>query len=1568
MPGKKQLQQFSKDVLKIGDEVKVRASRGEKPAIFAIPEDIYEDDDSQDFVFGMPEKDDRNSADISENKNRTENKSENKSADSAGDFDFGVPDNSRNEGAAVESVIPDLDSILNGGTAAKKPETDTDFSLPDSDFDLDNFDLDGFDFNEPGTSADPFATSGDDLGASAAPFATGGGEPGTNAEPFGTSGDELGTAADSFATGGDGLGASADPFGTSGDEPGASADPFGTSGDEPGTAADPFGTGGGELGVAADPFATSGDEPGTAADPFSTSGDELGTAADPFGTGSDEPGTAADPFGTSGDDLGTAADPFGTSGDELGTAADPFGTSGEEPGTSADPFGIGGGESGISADPFGTSGGESGTNADPFAIGGDNLGASADPFGTYGDELGTNAEPIDLNMDLPPELVEVPGTLDLGEENRQKPSGVGTAADPFAIGGDNLGASADPFATSGDELGTSANPFGTGGDEPGTAADPFGTSGDDLGTAADPFGTSGDELGTAADPFGTSGEEPGTSADPFGIGGGESGISADPFGTSGGESGTSADPFATGGGEPGTSADPFGTVGDDLGTAADPFGTSGDESGTNVEPIDLNMDLPPELVEVPGTLDLGEENRQKPSGVGTAADSFATGGDEPGASADPFATSGDELGTAADPFATGGDDLGTNADPFGTSGDESGTSADPFGTGSNESGTAADPFGTGGGESGISADPFGTGGDDLGASADPFSTSGNEPGTAADPFGTSGDELGTAADSFGTSGDEPGTNADLFGTGGDEPGASVDPFGTGGGEPGTSADPFGTGGDGLGTSADPFATGGDAGNSDEKIDTFNDIDVSDLENIDFSSGKTGDSGSADFSNIDIKDTDESFSHSDDDFDLGGDDEFYIPGFSDTLEADLDNAVQKTVNPVELGKAQTSPAEKNSITEDEYKKFKKNLSHYPLNVKIAIEEMIANDEFTKDTVFEVIEKVIKKVSARNLASHLEKILDISLPVPRDFEHRTVEEYEAYKASFEYQLKNRIIPVILLSLGLGFISLFLFLCGKHYIYRPLKANSLYKQGYALLEADEYPQAEQRFKEAVRYRNIKSWFYKFAQGYRNHKQYERAAVMYDDILKRYKNDKQAGLEYARMQWQDLSDYEGAIRILNDRLLLYFVNDADGLLELGDIYLDWGDNGNPEMYENARSNYASLMSLYGAKDLYLSRMLRYFIKTDDLKEVLRLKEIFYPKKKTLGALELTELSGYMFEKMTGKLSPSEAYLKDRIEDVKALMEKAIEADPTNPTALYNMARYYINMTNFNGAMAYLDAALDAFKNARTLKKADVYKQIDSYRLKGEIFIKKQEIIKAVETFTDGISTFKAQVPALPGNHIIGQLYSDMADIDYFKFNNIDSAFEYYKAAIENENDTPSIRYKIGAIQYEKGAMQEAMGSFMATAEAVPDDNNLLMALGNVLINRNSYNAAKGYFEKLIDNLNVIRSDKKIMIPQSDPRDEAIVDMYMKACNNLGVILYNLAKRTGNSQLRAQATINFTESMRAGDALTRNQTSMKRKDVSNLAEENIRYMIKPGADFEPAAYPDIPRTLSGEEKGLQVF
>ena len=55
-----------------------------------------------------------------------------------------------------------------------------------------------------------------------------------------------------------------------------------------------------------------------------------------------------------------------------------------------------------------------------------------------------------------------------------------------------------------------------------------------------------------------------------------------------------------------------------------------------------------------------------------------------------------------------------------------------------------------------------------------------------------------------------------------------------------------------------------------------------------------------------------------------------------------------------------------------------------------------------------EQKFSKKELKKLSKNFEKMLDISIPVPRDFERRTAEEYEAYKQSFQYQLKNKIIP--------------------------------------------------------------------------------------------------------------------------------------------------------------------------------------------------------------------------------------------------------------------------------------------------------------------------------------------------------------------------------------------------------------------------------------------------------------------------------------------------------------------------------------------------------------------------------
>ena len=693
-------------------------------------------------------------------------------------------------------------------------------------------------------------------------------------------------------------------------------------------------------------------------------------------------------------------------------------------------------------------------------------------------------------------------------------------------------------------------------------------------------------------------------------------------------------------------------------------------------------------------------------------------------------------------------------------------------------------------------------------------------------------------------------------------------------------------------------------------------------------------------------------------------EFEIPGFSDveTVATSKDGKIKRPVTAAE----QNEINQKNSLTDEQYEKFLKNLASYPLNVRIAVEELIVKNEFTDEAEFDIVQKVLKKISARQLASELERMLDISILVPRDFERRTAEEYEAYKASFQYQLRNKIIPGAILGIFASFLCFVLVIFTKNYIYNPLKASSLYRQGYALIENDEFVQSEIEFNKAAKYKLIKKWFYKYADAYRTKKQYLRAEQMYKATLRFFNQDKLAGIKYAEMELYDLANYEKAENITLREILDHHINDSDGLLLLGDVYLEWATEKDPTKFEEAKTRYAELIQLYGETDLYMSRMMRYFIRTENLLRVLELKERFMPKEKSLNAQDWTELSGFLLDKLYGTLPASEEYLRDKIEDVKELLVRAVKADEKNPTALYNLSRYYVNMKNNMKAKSTLEHAINAFNNLDVVKKKDVYNQIDSYRLLGEEYIREKEYLKAQEVLTQGISNYISahELSGLKGTEKIGKLYTDMGDINYFITGDLDNALQNYKDSIETFYDTPQIRYKIGYIQYGKKNYSEALGSFMKSSELYADDPNLLLAMGNTLSLRNDNFAAQGYYDQLLEYLDNKRVQKGLLFPQVRSDEAQIVDMYLKASNNLGVTMFRLAKRTGNSNLNAKAIVHFQESMRAWDSMTRNQQSMVRLGGSNLAEQNIQYVTHPVPNFEPAIYTDIPRTLNNE-KGL---
>ncbi|MBQ5780897.1 MAG: tetratricopeptide repeat protein, partial [Spirochaetaceae bacterium] len=390
---------------------------------------------------------------------------------------------------------------------------------------------------------------------------------------------------------------------------------------------------------------------------------------------------------------------------------------------------------------------------------------------------------------------------------------------------------------------------------------------------------------------------------------------------------------------------------------------------------------------------------------------------------------------------------------------------------------------------------------------------------------------------------------------------------------------------------------------------------------------------------------------------------------------------------------------------------------------------------------------------------------------------------------------------------------------------------------------------------------------------------------------------------------------------------------------------------------------------DLTLSRMMRYFIRTDQLNNVLPIKNYFYEEetkkeKERLSPQDLSELGAYLLEKLYGEIAPKDEYLRGYIEDVKSILEKAVLANPADPEPQYNMSRYFIETENPSMAQAQLEIALRTFGNISTKNRRQLIQNIDSYRLLGELYRDSGEYLRAEEEFVKGINMYETEsvYGNIPVNKNIGKLYSDLADLDYFISGDLDAALLNYQNSMKQGNITPSIQYRIGYIQYAHENYDLALLSFTDAVIETPRDTSVLLALANALHLRDNNFAAQGYYERLLEELTEEKNRRGVVLPQLRIDDAELADNYMRATNNYGVVMYNLAQETGNSEKIAKAMVNFAESARAWDAMTRNPDTLIRLPTGNLASQNSKYSVNPDGRFAPAIYMDIPRTLNGEK------
>ncbi|MDR0473280.1 MAG: tetratricopeptide repeat protein [Treponema sp.] len=700
----------------------------------------------------------------------------------------------------------------------------------------------------------------------------------------------------------------------------------------------------------------------------------------------------------------------------------------------------------------------------------------------------------------------------------------------------------------------------------------------------------------------------------------------------------------------------------------------------------------------------------------------------------------------------------------------------------------------------------------------------------------------------------------------------------------------------------------------------------------------------------------------------GEGDFSFPGIDDLFGDSKTKKPEKrsTSKPV----TKEDEVEEIHLSDAEMDRFGKTLSGYPLNLRIACEELIVEEAVAPDLMSKLVKMLVNGAPARETAALAGKILDRTILIPRGFEKSTGEAMEAEQSSFAYIFVHNFLPVLRLFSLIAVVVASLGYLIYQFIYKPVSAEKLYKIGYERILAGEYQRANDRFNEAFQLHRKKVWFYRYAEAFRDERQYIFAEQKYDELLRYYQRDKKGVLDYASMETKYLRNYEKADRLLRNELLDYAPNDFEGLLAQGDNSLAWGEVDRSK-YEDARFAYARLLDKYGWKDPIVERMMKYFIRTDNLKEVLPLQAYFTDnKKRKLSADSLAELGGYLLDKQLEEQRGVPNEYIEQITGVRDLLLRAKNADPSLPETYYHLSRYYHNLGSDHEEKVTLADAIKAFDAAPEESIRRLNYRIDTHRRYADALIGGKEFFAAEESLVKGISLYEDAIRRrlITRSPEYGRLYASLGDLEYFtKAGHWERALEYYHNSEQNGWAPPEMQYRMGSAYYQLENWKDALTYFFKASADIPLNRRLLFALGNASYMRGDYFASQAYFNRLLDILESERSRLPVLLPNDRPEFLELAERLMMARNNAAVVYESLGKQTGDQRYRSRAMALYAESERAWDSLTRNPASMIRSGSVPFPFLNSRNTLYPQRDYEPKIFVRIDRDVPEPSRWEQL-
>ena len=388
-------------------------------------------------------------------------------------------------------------------------------------------------------------------------------------------------------------------------------------------------------------------------------------------------------------------------------------------------------------------------------------------------------------------------------------------------------------------------------------------------------------------------------------------------------------------------------------------------------------------------------------------------------------------------------------------------------------------------------------------------------------------------------------------------------------------------------------------------------------------------------------------------------------------------------------------------------------------------------------------------------------------------------------------------------------------------------------------------------------------------------------------------------------------------------------------------------------------MLDNYGDTDEILMRFLRFFVRTDNERQVREIVNIF---ENTSPDAEVhpviyAEAAGYLLN-------------KNEIIGIRDMLIRAYEEDSRVPEIHYELARYNRETDAFQEERQALDNAIIMFEEARPLSSRQLAKQIDTFILSGEYWYQRDEILRAQEDLTTAIDTYERakQDAFLEPNRRLARAYARSGDVQYYRARRYDQALERYDAAAADGYETDELNFKRGFIHYRNENYERATELFydIGATNEFDGPNNVIYARANTLHQRGNYIAAEALYTELLDRLQTQRARINTLLVDEDTTHRSLIENLVRTHNNLGVTRYRVGEQLSGSS---------NENPRLADALASLQTSTElssnylrdyetgeRALATDLAYLNIQEILYPEpGGFEPQIYEELPRDTTQE-------